>query len=142
MLIGRYMIVQRKKLNIQINRLKLAKLCRKCGITLVVLHGSYTRGYFTKESDVDVGFLGNARKIKGRYFKVISKLGELFGDKFDPVFLNNAETMIVRQVALYGIPLYEKKKGLFNAFRTTAISRYQDAVKFRRLEELYLQRNI
>lgn len=135
------MIVQSKKLNISFNQHRLRALCRKYGISLIILHGSYARGYFTKNSDVDVAFLANERKMSKKYFDFAAELTELLGDKVDPVHLNNAETMINKQVALNGIPLYESKKGLFNSFRTTAISRYQDAAKFRELEKLYLKRN-
>ncbi len=117
---------------------KLHGLCRKYRLSLVVLHGSFAKGFATSKSDIDVGILGEPRVIKNNYFNILSDFSEVFGDRFDPVFLNGAEAMITRNVALRGIPLYEKKKGLFNSFKVGALARYLDTKKFRLLEQAYI----
>jgi predicted nucleotidyltransferase len=120
----------------------LEKLCRKHGVRMLVLHGSYVSGRANEKSDIDVGMM-MSRKIGAKaYLNILSDFGELFGDKFDPVILNGAEPLISYQVALHGKLLYEKEKGLFASFRTQAVARYHDSKKFRDLEKLYLKRAI
>lgn len=124
------------------NREAFKKLCRKYNVSLAILHGSYARGCITKDSDIDVGLLVEQAVLKEKYLKMLSDFSSIFGDKFDPVFLNGAEAMITQRVAVNGIPLYEKKKGLFNSFKVAAIARYIDTKKFRVLEKKYIRQAI
>lgn len=117
------------------NQKEFKKLCEKCDLNLVILHGSYVSGNVNKESDIDVAFLVNKEKARNCYLELIAEFSSFFGDKFDPVLLNGAEAMISRQVVLNGVVLYERKESLFNEFKVSTISRYQDAVKFRLLEK-------
>ena len=114
-------------------------LCRKYGLLLVILHGSYAKGLNTPQSDIDVALLGDSKAIKDRFFDIIGDFSKVFGENFDPCFLNRAEAMITYHVAMDGRPLYEKTKGLFNAFKLAALSRYQDTKKFRLLEKAYVK---
>ncbi len=118
---------------------KFNGICRKYGLSLVILHGSYAKGMATSKSDIDAGLLGDPDIIKEKYFDILRDFSSIFGDKFDPVFLNGAESMITYHVAINGIPLYEKSKGLFNSFKIGAIARYQDTKKFRLLEKEYVK---
>ena len=77
--------------------------------------------------------------MKKKYLDILRDFSTFFGDRFDPVFLNGAEAMITYQVALDGVPLYEKQEGLFNAFKVGALARYRDTKKFRLLEKQYLK---
>ncbi|MFH1505266.1 MAG: nucleotidyltransferase domain-containing protein [Candidatus Omnitrophota bacterium] len=121
------------------NENELKKLCRKYGLSLVVLHGSFVKGTANFKSDIDVGILGDPKVIKDKYFDIIRDFSSIFGDKFDPVFLNGAEPMITYQVAMNGRPLYEKTKGLFNSFKMYTLVRYMDTKKFRLLEKQYIK---
>ncbi len=114
-------------------------ICRKYGLSLVILHGSYAKGIATSKSDIDAGLLGDPGIIEEKYFDILRDFSSIFGDKFDPVFLNGAESMITYHVAIDGVPLYEKNKGLFNSFKISAIARYQDTKKFRLLEKAYIK---
>lgn len=118
---------------------KFKKLCRKYNLSLVVLHGSYAKKVALKRSDVDIGLLGEPRILKKRYLDILQDFSSIFGDKFDPVFLNGAESMITYHVAIHGTPLYERTKGLFNMFKLAAIARYLDTKKLRILEKQYLK---
>jgi len=131
---------ENKKVPLKYDKKALEEVCCKFELGLVVLHGSYVTGLSTPRSDIDIAILGENRIIRKKMGALISELSDVFGDKCDCVFLNSAETMITRNVALKGIPLYEKDAGLFNQFKTTAITRYQDAFKFRRLERDYVER--
>lgn len=126
-----------EKLNF--NKEKINALCEKYNISLAILHGSHAKGMDTANSDIDIGFLGDGRVLKKKYFDILKDFSSIFGDKFDPVFLNGAEAMITYQIAINGIPLYEKTKGLFNSFKIGAIARYFDTKKFRMLEKQYIK---
>lgn len=115
------------------------KICKKYNLSLVILHGSYAKGLTTPKSDIDVGFLGEPDIIKGKYLDILRDFSEFFGDKFDPLFINGAEAMISYHVAINGIPLYEKTKGLFNSFKVSALARYLDTKKFRMPEKHYVK---
>lgn len=120
---------------------KLEDFCRKYSLRLLVLHGSYAKNLAGEKSDIDVGILGYSSQIvKERYLDIMDDLVSVFGDKVDPVFLNNAESMITYHVAVNGKPLYEENPGIFNNFRAGAISRYIDTKKFRLLEAQYVRR--
>lgn len=121
------------------NENNLKELCRKYSLSLVILHGSYAKGIVTANSDIDIGILGDQGVIKEKYFDILRDFSLIFGDKFDPVFLNGAEAMINYHTAVNGIPLYEKIKGAFNLFKLAAISRYMDTKKFRLLEKQYIK---
>jgi predicted nucleotidyltransferase len=126
----------------QIDDNKLKELCQKHALKLLVLHGSQVKGNTTVNSDIDVGILGQNKIGYKEYSAILNDFGGLFGDKFDPAFLNNAEPMICYHVALSGRPLYEQKKGDFLNFKVQAIGRYQDTKKFRDLEKQYIKRAV
>jgi predicted nucleotidyltransferase len=115
------------------------RLCQKYNLSLVILHGSYAKGMVTPKSDIDVGFLGEPSIIREKYFDILRDFSSIFGDKFDPVFINGAEAMITYHIAINGLPLYEKTKGLFNSFKVGALARYIDTKKFRLLEKQYIK---
>lgn len=121
---------------------KLKKFCQRQKINLLILHGSYATGNATKQSDIDIGILLHGHLSREKYWKILSELTEILGDKCDCVLLNEAESMISYQTALNGTPLYERQRGLFDEFAATAVSRYQDAAKFRNLEKEYLQSHL
>ena len=114
-------------------------MCQKYNLSLVILHGSYAKGTTTFRSDFDVGLLGEPKIIEEKYFDILRDFSSIFGDKFDPVFLNGAEPMIMYQIAINGRPLYEKIEGLFGSFKVYALARYLDTEKFRLLEKQYIK---
>lgn len=129
-------------MNLKIEPAKIKKLCNKHGIILLILHGSHAAGNTTSQSDLDIGILCHKKINPDMHLDILTDFSDLFGDKFDPVFLNGAEPMIGYRVALIGKPLYEKKKGLFANFRIQSIARYMDTKKFRTLEKLYIKQAI
>lgn len=126
-------------MRLEYNKEEFAKLCQKYKLSLAILHGSYAKKTCTAKSDIDIGILGDPKIIKEKYMDILRDFSEIFGDKFDPVFLNGAESMITYHVAINGMPLYEKTKGLFNIFKLAALARYMDTKKFRILEKQYIR---
>ena len=127
---------------LNIDEVKIRALCEKHGIKLLVLHGSYAKGNATQQSDIDIGILCNKnRKTFGGYSGIFNDFGEVFGDKFDPVFLNGAEPLISYQTALHGLPLFQETEHTFADYKVQTIGRYHDTKKFRVLEKEYVQRS-
>jgi predicted nucleotidyltransferase len=135
-------LMKREQMELKINKKKIAKICRKYDIKLLVLHGSHVSGHAISTSDVDIGILGKKKFNADQYLDILNDFGEIFGDKFDPVFLNGAEPMISYHVAMNGEPLYEEANGIFASFRVQSIARYMDSKKFRDLEKIYIKRAI
>ena len=109
-------------------------------IKLLILHGSQAKGMATDKSDIDIGILSDGKIDTDRYFEIIRDFEGVFGDKFDPVFLNNAEPMISLHVAISGKPLFSLKPGNFEEFKVQSMARYMDTKKFRELEKQYVKR--
>lgn len=129
-------------MNLRIDKEGLKKLCQKNGILLIVLHGSYAEGNEREKSDIDIGILSRKKFGSSKQLNILSELGEVFGDRFDPVFLNDAEPLISYRVAIHGKPLFEDEESIFQRFRIQAIAKYMDSKKFRTLEKSYLKRAI
>lgn len=128
--------------NIDIDENKLKELCEKHKLRLLILHGSYVKGNATEKSDIDVGILAKNKFNFDEYHSILEDFEGIFGDKFDPAFLNGAEPMINYHVAVAGKPLYESVKGAFLDYKIQSISRYMDTKKFRDLEKAYIKRAI
>ena len=127
-------------LDIKIDENRIKELSKKYNLKLLVLHGSYAKGCATPKSDIDIGILGG-REINGNdYSGILNDFGALFGDKFDPAFLDGADPMICYHAALRGKPLFEGKRGDFAAFKLQSIARYQDTKQFREMEKTYIKR--
>ncbi len=129
-------------MNPKINKERLKNLCQKYNIQLLILHGSYATGKAEDKSDIDIGILSQEKFDLNNQLNILNDFSEVFGDKFDPVFLNGAEPLISYQVAIHGKPLFEETKGIFQRFRIQAVARYMDSKKFRIMEKSYLKRAI
>jgi len=129
-------------MDLNIDKKRLKNLCQKYSIQLLILHGSYATGNAASESDIDIGILGGKKFDSGSKIDILEDFSEVFGDKFDPVFLNGAEPLISYQVAIHGKPLFEATDGVFQLFRIQAVAKYMDSKKFRDMEKLYLKRAI
>lgn len=129
-------------MELKYNNNNIEKICKKLGISLLVLHGSYAKGIANKDSDIDVGVLYGKKATSEDFFGLFNAFADVFSGKFDPVLLNNAEPLISYQVAIKGKPIYERTKGDFEKYRMMAIGRYFDTKKFRELEKEYIKRAV
>jgi predicted nucleotidyltransferase len=129
-------------MDLKIDKERLENLCQKYHIQLLILHGSYATGNAASKSDIDIGILGQEKFDSNNKIDILDDFSEVFGDKFDPVFLNGAEPLISYQAAIHGKPLYEATRGVFQCFRLLAVAKYMDSKKFRDMEKLYLKRAI
>ncbi|MGQ0678150.1 MAG: type VII toxin-antitoxin system MntA family adenylyltransferase antitoxin [Actinomycetota bacterium] len=104
------------------------------GVELVMIFGSRARGVHRPDSDLDVAILfGPGTSID---LAVLDAAREALGggDELDLVCLNEADPLLLKEVALDGVPIFEYRPGTVEEFRILAYKRYMDTAKFRELE--------
>ncbi len=104
------------------------------GVEMVIVFGSRARGSGRPDSDLDVGvlFLPGTPLDHRSLDQVRPALGG--DDHLDLVCLNRAGTLLLKEVALDGVPQFEIEPGTFERFRLRAFKRYMDTEKFRRFQ--------
>ena len=128
----------------QIDNEKLQEIAKKYELVLIVLFGSYARGYANPESDVDIAVQTKLREHDWQWeFDLIKDLVfALDCGNLDIVFINSANPLLMFEIATDGIPLYEADEGKFQDFQIYAAKRHNDAFKIYQLEQLYLEGKI
>ncbi len=112
------------------------------GVRLAVLFGSTARGTAGPQSDVDIGVLIEGAPpglMDPRRVKIPDALGVAAGE-VDLVFLDEAEPLLLFEVAGSGKPIFEREEGAFETFRIRAVKRYYDTAWIRRIEAQALRR--
>jgi len=127
-------------LSLKVDKQKLKGVARKFKLDLIILFGSKARHQQKKSSDLD---LAVRTGIKERGFEwefgLIRALVESLNEaNLDLIILNEADSLLLFEIASEGVPLYEKEEGLFVDFQVYAVKRNNDARKFYRLEEEYI----
>lgn len=125
---------------LKVDKKKLRGVARRFKLDLIILFGSMVRRQQKKGSDLD---LAVRTGIKDRSFEwefgLIRALIESLDEaNLDLIILNEADSLLLFEIASEGVPLYEKKEGLFVDFQVYAVKRNNDARKFYRLEEEYI----
>ena len=125
---------------LKIDKKKLRGVAQKFKLDLIILFGSKACHQQKKSSDLD---LAVRTGIKERGFEwefgLIRALVESLDEaNLDLIILNEADSLLLFEIASEGVPLYEKEEGLFVDFQVYAVKRNNDAQKFYRLEEEYI----
>jgi predicted nucleotidyltransferase len=113
---------------LQIDRDRVAALCRKRGIDLLLLHGSRVAGATHAESDTDVGYVCREGRLSAiQSLDLQRSLGEILGtDDVDLVDLQRVPGLLRHLAGERGILLFEARPGEHEAFRVLAFDIYQD----------------
>lgn len=124
-------------------REKLAEICQRHRLKLIVAHGSYATGKQHPGSDLDIAVLGERPLDFRALAKISGELGTTFGDnrerELDVKSLHGVDPLFRYEVArdsqlLYGDPLdYEE-------FRGHAFVQYLDSRDLRKLERRLARR--
>jgi hypothetical protein len=116
------------KARLQVDRERIAALCRQRGLDLLVLHGSQASGATHSGSDTDVGYVRREGRLSARQWLDLQQaLGEALGtDDIDLVDLQRVPGLLRHLAGERGIPLYEARPGEHEAFRVLAFNLYQD----------------
>ena len=104
------------------------------GVELIVVFGSRARGRSRPNSDLDVGvlFAPHTQPNPPLLDEVRRTLED--GEDLDLVCLNGADPLLLREVALDGVPRFVNREGVFEEFRLVAFKLFIDTEKFRRFE--------
>lgn len=122
---------------------------RAAGVRLVVVFGSAARGAGRPDSDLDVGVLfdgGGRPPLPGEPAEPFEARREAVADalragrEIDLVVLDEADPLLLHEVAVHGRPVFEAEPGVFEEFRIRAIKRYFDTAWIRRIEADVLRR--
>lgn len=128
---------------IHLNQSKLEEIAIFHKITLIVLFGSHVSGEVSNDSDIDLGILFDKLPSNAKEEKVLEDFIHLLQtNRLDIVVLNHASPLLLFQVATKGKPIYEKNKGNFLRFSITAYKKYWESTKFRKLKEVFLEKEI
>jgi predicted nucleotidyltransferase len=131
---------------IRIDEKILKRLARKYGFDLVVLFGSQANRRTRAQSDTDIAVRLRPGRVHAASmkFELAGALEQVFlgPPEVDLVFLNEASSLLLFQVATTGRPLYERQPLLFWQFQSYAARRYDDDFKYRRRRDAYLERRV
>lgn len=123
---------------------ELRRIAEKFDLDLIVLFGSQASPPKDPKSDTDIAVRRKARALtwKGEVRLIESLASQPGLGNMDLVVLNNADPLLMFEVASHGIPLYEQQGGTFREFQLYAVKRNNDAAKFYRLEQYYLEKRV
>ncbi len=109
---------------------EIASLARKYGITLFVLFGSQATGRTHAQSDADFAFVSkhalSPHEI-AHYAFDLSAVAHF--SHIELTDIHDAPPLLLKQVAVTGILLYEAEPSVYALFRIYAIKRYMEAQK-------------
>lgn len=131
---------------ISVDEKLVKRVARKYGLDLVVLFGSHVSGRARAGSDVDVAVRRQPGRLEADSLRleVAAALERAFPEaaEVDVVFLNEAGSLLLFQVATTGRALYERQPMLFWQFQSYAARRYDDDYKYRLRRDAYLDRQV
>mgnify|MGYP001608221333 CR=1 FL=1 len=127
----------------RVDKKKLRAVAQKYKLDLIVAFGSQVKGRaIAGRSDLDVAVrLAPDAKRGGRVLSLHSALAQaLQADcELDVSILNGAPPLLLYEVAIDGVPLYERTRTTFLRFWSYAMRRYYDNHKFFLLCRQYLR---
>ncbi len=134
----------------KIDQPKLREVAQLFQLDLIVLFGSYAKGTARSDSDIDFAVHttrpGSTRRRESHEaawkISLLTDLSTVIEapEGIDMIILNGADSLLLFEVATYGIPVYQQESVTFQQFQSYAALRFYDDVKFRRLEREYLKR--
>jgi len=121
---------------------RLASVCRRRAVDLLVAFGSVVRGLRRPDSDLDLAVWMTPANTKPQTLVELEvALRPLFpGECLDLVLLNSAFPLLQFQVARHGTVLFEAAPGIFHTFQVLASKRHADTEHLRRLDRVCVDR--
>ena len=121
----------------------LTTVAREFGLRLIVRFGSTATHRARPDSDQDIAVLARPRLTLARAARLVGRLEQALGPpEVDLTLLNDADPLLLYEVARDGVPLYEAEPAAFVAYRSYAARRFDDADKFRRATRAWLERRL
>ncbi|MGH2593882.1 MAG: type VII toxin-antitoxin system MntA family adenylyltransferase antitoxin [Anaerolineae bacterium] len=124
------------------SKAQLETIAKRYGLRLIVLFGSQVIGRTHPESDVDVA-VWTARPLTSAWrTRLWMELSDAFQMEIDLAVLNQAEPLLLSQVARKGKLLYENKRWAWEEFKGYAFRYFEDTQKYRDDLTRYLKREL
>lgn len=102
------------------------ELCKKYGISLLVLFGSKARGDSRLSSDADVAYLSDAPLSLMDEARLVGELSAAMQRPVDLVNIALASPLLEYNIFKDGKPLYEKDRGLFEDYLARSLRIYEE----------------
>lgn len=125
-----------------IDRKRLARVCRRYHLGLLVLFGSHAQGRAAPRSDVDIAFLTERRRRPDPFRLYVDLVPIIGSDKLDVVDLRKAPPLLRWNVARCGMPLYASGECAWPLFAVRAMKEWDDVRKFERFRLEALDRRL
>ena len=108
---------------------RLNPLFQDKGLQLALLFGSAASDKMHKQSDIDLAFLFDTPADVLELTNKVIRL--LHTDTIDVIDLRRASPLLKFSAMKYGVLIYEREPGIFNAFYSLAFRMYADTKKLR-----------
>lgn len=119
---------------------KIGTVCKKYGISCVVLYGSSLKT--NNPGDYDIA-LYTLKPLKTSLAKIQYLLQAFFKRPLDVVLLTHkTDPLLGHEIISQGEILYESKKNIFLDFSVYMWKKYLDTRKFRKLENFYIKEGL
>ncbi len=122
---------------------KIKEIGKKFNLKLMILHGSYAKGNYREESDLDIAVLGQAPIAFGELLEIQETLADVFGDnqqrELDLKSLHGIDPFFRFQIMKDGVLLYGDRHD-FITFKVYAIRAHQENLALYRLKEILLKK--
>jgi predicted nucleotidyltransferase len=117
-------------------------IINKYDINLLLVFGSYQTERFTKDSDIDLGYLARRNFDSEEELQLLKDFILLYRrDRIDLVNLATASPLLMFETATHGQVLYEENDS-FLRFKLKASARYADTGHLRRMRQDYLNKEL
>lgn len=101
-------------------------------IQLAFVFGSLVKGYYTKESDIDIAILFENKPDLNMILELKANLENALTNEVDIAILNDASPVLKMQVLKNGILIFKKNDMIYNKFFVDTINQYDDLKRVRK----------
>lgn len=128
-------------INIEEIKTRIRPLAEQHHLSLVVLFGSQASGKTHAQSDIDIGVLEDGPIELGTFARLSEEfVYALKSRKVELTDLATLPPLLLKNVAMKGVTLYEDEPAAFARFRIYALKRYMEAKPLLRLRDAQLQK--
>lgn len=108
--------------------MRIAALAQKCGMTLLVLFGSQATGKTHEKSDADIAFASRQKLSPRAVAEIAFDLSSIAGFlNIELIDLRDAPPLLLKNIAVSGIVVYESEPRAFALFKIYALKRFMEA---------------
>ena len=123
----------------QLSKGKLKKIAKKYGLNLVVLFGSsVTSPKLKPPGDIGLAVRKTTVLASEEEISLIEELSLIFPQEIDVTFINEADSVLIYEIARDGEPLYEAEPYGFLNFQIYATKVSEDDRRYRELTKKYV----